>query len=128
MTEPKYVDDPFEDTDLSVNGQNFHNEDLCKRAFWKCGRKRNQFRSDAEVMKWRRIDKAVHQGKIPVAWIEDRFVYCEKYRWGLPQLMSSILNVAKMEDWIRENVRSTEAAPETRSVAEEPRGGVASNE
>jgi len=103
--EPVYVDDPFEDRDLSVWGQDFHAVELCLRAFKCVGRTRLHFKSDAEAARWRRIDRAVKAGDIPVEWVHDRLKLAAGYHWGLEKVMAAILNRGRMDEWVAKNIR-----------------------
>ena len=101
--EPQYVDDEFDDRDMSAYGQGFGNVELCIDAMLACGRTRKQFKSDREIARWRRIDKMFAQGELDPLWVESRFGYARKHRWSLATLEGAILNTAKMVDWLRFN-------------------------
>jgi hypothetical protein len=119
MEDPRYVDDPFDDRDLSIEGADLYYPDLCQEAFYSCGRRRNMFKSDQELSRWRRIDRLIESGDIPKEWIRDRCIYAEKYRMGLPKLMTAILNAGKMEEWMVRNKMTV-----TRGVISEEEKGV----
>lgn len=101
--EPEYIDDAFDDRDMSVDGQGFLDPELCMYVMDAVGRTRKQFKTDAEIAKWRRVDKAFDQDKIPLEWINDRIKYAQKYHWSFTTLVGSILNTPKMEEWVKMN-------------------------
>lgn len=105
--EPRYVDDPFEDEDLSYRSlSGIENERMVGKAFGITGRK--YFRSPKEKRRWLLIDAQMAKATMPVTWVENCFDWARgknKHRIiiTLPRLINLILNKARMTDWLAEH-------------------------
>jgi len=99
----RYVDDPFDDRDMSIEGQDFRHPELIEKLLLACRRTRKMFKSDPEIVKCRKVDRLYDKGKLPEEWINSRMEYARKYHWQFPVLLSAILNVGKMEVWCSAN-------------------------
>lgn len=118
MDEPRYVDDAFDDRDLSIEGAGLFFPEICRAVFKACGRTRGQFKSDAEISRWNRVDKALKNKSIPQGWITDRLELVKKYRMSFQKATSAILNVGLMEDWKRRTGYYQEDSLEVKDAGE----------
>ena len=114
--EPRYADpdNPWEDDDHMAKIAETDLSDitmvpLLKRC-WKVtapGRKR--FKKKAEKSRWRRVERQVSKGNIPMRWVDSCIddwatdMNKETYVINFDKLMSAILNKAAMTDWLQEN-------------------------
>jgi hypothetical protein len=106
--EQRYVDDPFEEEDLSwrTPKTGIDNLHAVESAMAVCGRK--YFHSRAEKRKWERIDSNISSGTMPMKWLENCIEWARGKNKGriiitLPKLTNLVLNRARMTDWLAEN-------------------------
>jgi len=118
--EPVYRDDPWDDRDMSIGLAGLYCEEECRRVFLRLRRTRLMFQSDTEMSRWRRIDKGLHNGTIPIEWINDRLEHARERRWSLTTLMNAILNTGKMDAWMLHNMPRT-IETEVKDITEERR-------
>lgn len=106
---------------------------LLKRIFDITG-KRTNFKSKWERTRWNLICRKIDKGQIPMEWVEDKIDWAKTENKGkyvvsitFPAVMSAILNVNAMKDWMARNKMPsiTSTAPEG-TTAEQPKGGEAS--
>lgn len=114
-SEPRYVDDPWEEADQGRPKWQIPPVDdtLLATAMDACGRK--YFQSHQERKMWKEIRQAVVARQMSAAWVTHCCEYAsQKQRMPFPNLLKWIGNTDKMRDWeARQSPRPVETAAST---------------